>query len=187
MDWCFLASHRAAASSPTTSTLAIALTAAPSDDDDFLRWLYKIDCTSKSTPGHSDPSMPPPPPSHQPATAPSLPTAFTAPTYGGPPPPDVWAQMAKSISSPFATAAAALKPAPADASEADYERGGVFYDKFQLGALQGFAHAPTLAGVPVIWAWFHYSKTIKCPNGQRARRGKSKYPSSAGSTSPTLP
>lgn len=62
MDWCFLAAHRVAASSPTTSTLAIALTAAPSDNDDFLRWLYKIDCTAKSTLGHSDPSIPPPRP-----------------------------------------------------------------------------------------------------------------------------
>lgn len=159
MDWCFLASHRAAASSPTTSTLAIALAAAPSDDDDFLRWLYKIDCTAQSAQGYNDPSLPPPP--HPPATAQSLPTALHAPASGGPPPPDVWAQMAKSISSSFATAAAALKPAPADVSEADYERGGVFYDKFQLAVLQGFAHAPTLAGVPVIWVWFQYSKTME--------------------------
>lgn len=174
MDWCFFAAHRAAKSTPTTSMLAISLQTAPSDDDDFLRWLYKIDCTKEVHIATTSAPAPLPAPqaaTAQAATARLVPSA-TAPQWlqSGPPPPDVWERMAKSISNSFATAAAALQPPPADPSDAEYERGGVDYDSYQLAILQGFSHAPDITGVPVIWAHFQYSKNIETHKDNLRRR-----------------
>ena len=163
MDWCFYASHRAAKSTPSTSMLAITLQAAPSDDDDFLRWLYKIDSTNDATAPASTTASAAAPLSMPPTTKGKA-VAFAATTGNtptNPPPPDVWTQMAKSISTSFATAAASLKPPPSDPGEAEYERGGVNYDKFQMAVVQGFAQASDLTGVLVLWALFQYTKNIE--------------------------
>lgn len=165
MDWCFMAAHRAAANAPTTSMLAIMLPAAPSDDDDFLRWLYKVDCTSAQA---STAQAPPPLPTAPPPAAAASRTATPAPT--GPPGQDVWDRMAKSISSSFASAAAALKPASADPDDTAYESGGTPFDKFQIAALQGFAHAPDITGVPVIWALFQSTKVMEAHKDNIRRR-----------------
>lgn len=153
MDWCVVATQTAKASTPTTSMLAITFQTAPTDDDTFLRWLYKIDRTGDSSPlppGAVGPPQPPQPP----AGAPPHPT--------GAPAPDVWAQMAKSISSSFATAAAAMKPATTDDDpNASYEFGGKLYDKFQMATVKGFAHVYDLADVPAIWALFQYTKHLE--------------------------
>lgn len=165
MDWCFMAAHRAAVGTPTTSMLAIVLPAAPSDDDDFLRWLYKVDGTRP----HETPGKTAPPPMANPAPAASQQMAPTA-TTSAPPGPDVWERMAKSISSSFASAAAALKPALTDPDDTSYESGGLPYDKFQLATLQGFAHAPDIGGVPVIWALFQQTKLMETHKDNIRRR-----------------
>ena len=165
MDWCFMASHRTAAGTPTTSMLAISLPAAPSDDDDFLRWLYKIDCTR----GHVAPM----PPAALPiaTAAPTAPSKATTPApLPAPPAPDIWEQMAKNISSSFASAAAALKPPPADPDDAAYESGGRPYDQFQLATVKGFAHVHDLPGVPLIWALFQYTKNKETHKDNIRRR-----------------
>lgn len=168
MDWCFLASHRSAASTPTTSVLAMALSTAPADDDDFLRWLYKIDCTNQL--GTTTPTSAPLP--QVPQATKSVIVSAPPGSHGGPPPPDVWTQMAQSISSSFATAAAALKPPSTDPLDREYERGGVNYDKFQMAIIQGFAHAPSIHGVPVIWALFQSSKNLETHKDTLRRRMK---------------
>jgi hypothetical protein len=161
-DWCFMASHRGAKTTPTTSMLAISLPAAPSDDDDFLRWLYKIDCTGGATAAAAPRAAPILSTPHQPPAGRAVAFApTTAPTPTGPPPPDVWTQMAQSISTSFATAAAAMKPPPSDPTDTEYERGGVNYDKFQLAIIKGFAHTADITGVPVIWALFQYTKNLE--------------------------
>ena len=125
MDWCFRAAHRAAANTPTTSMLAISMEAAPSDDDDFLRWLYKVDCTSGDAPtaptfaaGASETTT-----TAKGTTATTAATASQRMARGAIstntttlPDPDVWERMATSISNSFASAAAALKPPPTEHS-----------------------------------------------------------------------
>ena len=46
------------------------------------------------------------------------------------------------------------------AQASNYEEGGKFYDSYQLAILQGFAHTPTVAGVPPIWALFQHTKHV---------------------------
>ena len=174
MDWCFFAAHRAAKTTPTTSMLAITLSAAPADDDEFLRWLYKIDCTEGPRASSNRASVSPTqasqvgnavtivPPPQGATTAPSAP-------MGGPPPPDIWAQMATTISTSFAQAAAAMKPPP-DPSDTVSERGGVEYDPFQMAIIQGFAHAPDITGVPVLWGLFQYTKNLETHKDNLRRR-----------------
>lgn len=163
-DWCFMASHRTAIGAPTTSMLAISLPAAPSDDDDFLRWLYKVDCT------RSDAAVGGPTATSQapPIAVAAAPPVMTAPP--GPPGPDVWEQMAKNISSSFATAAAALKPAPTNPDDESYESGGRPFDKFQMATIQGFAHVTDITGVPLIWALFQYTKNMETHKDNIRRR-----------------
>ena len=173
MDWCFYATHRAAKSTPTTSMLAITLQAAPSDDDDFLRWLYRIDRTSGTivAPTYMSTATGPSPQMPNPTTGKAV--AFAPPpgrTPSGPPPPDVWTQMAQNISTSFATAAANFKPQLSDPAHVDYERGGVHYDKFQLAMVQGYAHAADITGVPVLWALFQYTKNIETHKDNLRRR-----------------
>lgn len=160
MDWCFLVAHRTAAASPTTSVLAISLQAAPSDDDHFLRWLYKIDSTRDGEHSTGSVAVQAAGPA---AAAPAYQKgAAVAPPPQSAPTPDVWAQMAKTISTSFATAAAALKTPTTDASGAlEESSGGVEYDKFQIAALQGFLHAHYITGVPIIWAMFQQTKNIE--------------------------
>lgn len=151
MDWCLVATQTTKASTPTTSMIAISPTMAPSDDDAFLRWLSKIDRTKKddmTTQAHAT-SHPLPPPA-QPSQA-----------AHGPPPADVWKQMAKSISTSFASAAAAMKPSSADDADTSYELGGRLYDKFQMATVKGFAHVYDLGDVPAIWALFQYTKHLE--------------------------
>ena len=172
MDWCFMAAHRAAAGTPTTSMLAISLPAAPSDDDDFLRWLFKVDCTrtaasTQPTPSAAHPLAPPAPA----ATARHATiAATTSATTTAPPGPDVWDRMARSITNSFASAAAALKPPPADPDDTSYESGGLPYDSFQLATLKGFAHVPDITGVPLIWALFQYTKNMETHKDNIRRR-----------------
>lgn len=174
MDWCFRAAHRAAANTPTTSMLAISMEAAPSDDDDFLRWLYKVDCTNGDGPtvpsfaaGASGPTA-----SAKTAgtTTQRLAPLATPTTTTTLPAPDVWERMATSISNSFASAAAALKPPPMEHGGDSYEVGGLPYDKFQMAALQGFSHAPDITGVPVIWALFQYTKNLDTHKDNIKRR-----------------
>lgn len=147
MDWCLVATQTAKATTPTTSMLAIPLQTAPADDDNFVRWLDKIDRTKSE-------ALPNPG-----ATAQVGPTVTV--TAQGPPQADVWTQMAKNISTSFATAAAAMKPAPVDDPDTSYEFGGRLYDKFQLAIIKGFAHVHAIADVPAIWAMFQYTKHLE--------------------------
>ena len=150
MDWCLVATQTPKATTPTTSILAIPLQTAPADDESFVRWLQKIDRTkSDSLQPHS--VVPPPVGS----------VALAQQHAAGPPPVDVWTQMAKNISSSFATAAAAMKPPPPKDSETSYELGGRLYDKFQMAMVKGFAHVHDLADVPSIWALFQYTKHLE--------------------------
>ena len=173
MDWCFFAAHRAAKTTPTTSMLAIALSAAPADDDEFLRWLYKIDCTEEPR-AYSNRAATPPVQTSQAVTAVSVvphqsTTKPTTAPANGPPPPDIWAQMASTISTSFANAAAAMKP-PSDPSDTVSDRGGTEYDQFQMAIIQGFAHAPTINGVPVLWGLFQYTKNLETHKDNLRRR-----------------
>ena len=134
MDWCFRAAHRAAAATPTTSLLAISLETAPSDDEDFLRWLYKIDCTQDApavmavTSGAVAPTTMA---AVAPPTTPRGVSIAAAHTTTMPPGPDVWERMAASISSSFASAAAALKPPPADPIDGAYDTGACHTTSFK--------------------------------------------------------
>lgn len=161
MDWCMVAAHRAA--TPTTSMIATTLDMAPADDDEFLRWLNKIDVTAtRSTHGAAPPGAlqlgqpaSTPPATTRVAHNPVVPTLPTAdPTQV------MLTRMAESISKSFATAAAAMKPSRDDAG-ASYEDGGLQYDEFQLAVIQGFAHVEDITGVPIIWALFQYSKNLE--------------------------
>lgn len=170
MDWCFMAAHRAAVSTPTTSMLAISLPAAPSDDDDFLRWIYKVDCTAQATTMTAAPTT-----THPSAAMANMTSLKTATTTQGapaaaPPGKDIWEQMAKSISSSFASAAAALKPTPPDHDEDSYESGGRPYDKFQMAIVKGFCHVYDIAQVPLIWALFQYTKNLETHKDNIRRR-----------------
>ena len=150
MDWCLVATQTSKAAAPTTSILAIPLQTAPADDETFVRWLYKIDRTKAD--------------SQQPQPAPQTQVAQQAAVMqppAGPPPVDVWTQMAKSISTSFASAAAAMKPPPADDPDTSYELGGRLYDKFQMAMVKGFAHVHDIADVPSIWALFQYTKHLE--------------------------
>ena len=152
MDWCLVATQTTKALAPTTSILAISLQTAPSDDDNFLRWLYKIDRT-RSDEGTKQ---------SQQASQTVVPTAGPlGPTVPPPPTADVWAKMAQSISTSFASAAAAIKPPPSDDPDTAYEFGGKLYDKFQMAAVKGFAHVHDLGDVPSIWALFQYTKHLE--------------------------
>ena len=146
MDWCIVATQTAAAASPTTSMLALNLPTAPSDDEAFVRWLYKIDRTRTSEGGGHDAT------DHGRVSASTvLPT--TTPVAGAPatssvpmPAQDVWERMATNISSSFASAAAAWKPPQTEDADITCDTGGRNYDKFQMAVVQGFAHAPSLDG-----------------------------------------
>jgi hypothetical protein len=151
MDWCLVATQTAKASAPTTSMLAISPTMAPTDDDAFIRWLYRVDRTKVSE-GNTQ---------VQTLIQPSLPQGPAAQAAPGPPPADVWKQMAKSISTSFASAAAAMKPPATDEGDTSYELGGRLYDKFQMATVKGFAHVYDLADVPAIWALFQYTKHLE--------------------------
>jgi hypothetical protein len=121
MDWCLVAMQTTKASTPTTSMLAISPTMAPLDDDAFLRWLYKIDRTRVDVTNMQAHAL----------TYPLPPPAHAAQAATGPPPADVWKQMAKSLSTSFASAAAAMKSSTVDDADTSYELGGRLYDKFQ--------------------------------------------------------
>ena len=148
MDWCLVATQTAKATAPTTSLLAIPLQTAPADDDNFVRWLDKIDRTKSD--GSSRPG----------GTAPAAPAVAAASTLG-PPPADVWTQMARNISTSFAAAAAAMKPLTVDDPDTSYELGGRLYDKFQMAIVKGFTHVHNIADVPAIWALFQYTKHLE--------------------------
>lgn len=158
MDWCIAATQAAKASALSTSILAIVLATAPSDDDTFLRWLYKVDHTKSTTAGQPTGSTAPPLVHAGPTT-----TAAPQPHPANPPPADVWTQMAKSITSSFASAAAAIKPPASEDSGTSYEFGGRLYDKFQMAAVQGFAHVADVSQLPAIWGLFQYTKHLVVP------------------------
>ena len=132
MDWCVVATQTTKSSTPTTSILAISLQTAPPNNDNFLRWLYKIDRTrTDEVIVQSQPAGP----------SRSLPIAGPPPSAGPPPPSaDVWEKMAQSISTSFTSAEAAIKPPTSDDPDTAYEFGGKLYDKFQMAAVKGFAH-----------------------------------------------
>lgn len=169
-EWCIVAAHCVAPTAPTTSMMSTVLPTAPSDDDDFLRWLYKIDGTRPDTnrvlsaprAGAKGMAMNLQNNTVPTNTAPSPAGLHMPSAAAGPPGPDIWAQMAKNISSSlstsFASAAAAFKP-PVDPGDVS-ENGGVLYDKFQMAIVQGFAHVPDITGVPSLWAQFQYTKNI---------------------------
>jgi hypothetical protein len=74
-----------------------------------------------------------------------------------PPPANMWAQFAATLSQGLA--AAMQLAATAAANEViSYDKGGKYYDKFQLAVLQGFSHLPDLSGVQQIWALFQFTK-----------------------------
>lgn len=147
LDWCIVAAHSTAAS-PATSILSVTLETAPGDEEDFLRWLQKIDVTTE-LPSTTQRPAKQIAPNALPVAPPPLPA----------PPEDIWKSMAESISKSFATAAAAIKP-PTDDSGTSYEDGGLKYDEFQLAIVQGFAHVDNIMEVPIIWALFQYTKNI---------------------------
>ena len=168
MDWCVMATQTATAANPTTSMLATSLTAAPTDDEAFLQWLYKIDHTNNH--GYTEPLRHPTPTTTTPAL-PLLPTQGQPHNLpGGAPTIDVWKQMAKDISTSFASAAAAIKTHAADDADTSYESGGKTYDKFQMAAIQGFANVPNINGVPYIWALFQYTKDLETHKNNIKRR-----------------
>ena len=170
MDWCIVATKTAAATSPTTSLLSLSLPTAPSDDDGFLRWLYKIDRTSVGDTEQNDgvgPGLAAQHHGHPPAATVAPPTSTTTAQV---PTPDVWEQMAKNISSSFASAAAAWKPPQTDDADVSYESGGRNYDGFQMAMIKGFAHVPEIAEVPALWALFQYTKHLETHKSNLRRK-----------------
>ena len=149
-NWCITAAHRATA--PTTSILALTLETAPSDDDDFLYWLNKINVTSAPPTATAQPLLP------TTTAAPPTPQPIMASPAVAQPTQDLFKKMAESITK-FATAAASMKQPVVDAN-ASYEDGGLGYDEFQMAVIQGFAHVDDITGVPIIWALFQYTKNL---------------------------
>lgn len=154
-DWCIVATQATKASAITTSILAVVLQTAPTDDDSFLRWLYKVDRTQTGGATYPPPTTTLNPPAQRGMTA-----AIAAP-LPAPPSADVWTQMANSISSSFASAAASLKPPSVEDADTSYELGGRLYDKFQMAAVRGFAHVAEVTDLPAIWALFQYTKHLE--------------------------
>ena len=129
----------------TTSILAFTMEAAVSGDVLFHRWVKR----------HLDGMLGPP------AEAQPIPLAMfhNPPPQQPAPPPDVWAQMAQGL----ANVAAAMHP-PLPQQHANqpvaYDEGGKVYDPYQLTILQGFSHAPTMAGIQPIWSLFQATKHL---------------------------
>lgn len=163
-NWCMVAAHRSA--SPTTSVLATTLEMAPGDDDDFLRWLQTVDVTKSHGTAAAAAATPAAGTTGIAATGPA--GAAATCTIQPPPPPDVWTQMAQSISKSFATAAAAMRPDSDPRSS--FENGGSKYDEFQMAIIQGFAHVEDITGVPIIWALFQYTKSLDTHKDNVKRR-----------------
>ena len=174
LDWCIAACHHD--TSVSNSILAIAMHAAPVDDDVLSEWLRRrLDNTlgilaTRAVPVNTAPPQPqvqlqPPTPrapmqrplGNPPVTWPPNTAASQLPT----PPPDVWAQVAAQLSQGMANIAAAMNTPtshfPADPSMS-YEEGGKHYDKYQLAIIKGFAHTHLLNEVPTIWPMFQHTK-----------------------------
>lgn len=145
LDWCLMAAHTTAP--PATSVIAVTLETAPSDDDNFIRWLQKIDVTTTHL-------------STMPATPKPTAGGNTAVAPTAPPSQDVWKSMAETISKSFVSAASAMKTTTDDEG-ASYEDGGLKYDEFQMAVIQGFAHVDDITGVPILWAMFQYTKNLE--------------------------
>jgi hypothetical protein len=145
LDWCIVASTHVD-NILHSSILATSMDAMVMSDDVFHRW---VQCRLDSTLGIMPPNPPPPIP---------------APSAGHTAPLDVWTQVAANLTQSIVNAASAMNPvAPAavvHAQASNYEEGGKFYDSYQLAILQGFAHTPTVTGVPPIWALFQHTKHI---------------------------
>ena len=163
LNWCVVASHRHSA--PTTSVLAVQMETAPMDDDDFLRWIQRIDRT-----GGGQAVPPPTPHTRATATAPVSVAIPQAPAVAAPSTDDMFKKMAESISKSFATAAASLHAPSHDAGGPSSENGGQKYDEFQMAVVMGFAHVDDIAGVPIIWALFQYSNKLDIHKDTLKRR-----------------
>ena len=158
LNWCIVASHRSA---PTTSVLAVQMETAPTDDDEFLRWIQRIDKTGRGQTG-------PPAPTSLAVASSATPQAVAA--AAAPSTDDMFKKMAESISKSFATAAASLQAPPPDVSGSGFENGGQKYDEFQMAVVMGFAHVDDIAGVPIIWALFQYSNKLDIHKDTLKRR-----------------
>jgi hypothetical protein len=76
-------------------------------------------------------------------------------------PPNMWAQFAANLTQGLAVAmqpmASALAATAGGVSTA-YDKGGRFYDKYQLPVVQGFTHVHNIGGIQQIWALFQSTK-----------------------------
>lgn len=160
INWCIVASHRHA--TPTTSVLAVQMETAPTDDDEFLRWIQRIDKTGG---GHTGP-----PPSRAASTPLVSVAAPQTAAVAAPSTDDMFKRMAESISKSFATAAASLQAPSHDVTGTGSENGGQKYDEFQMAVVMGFAHVDDIAGVPIIWALFQYSNKLDIHKDTLKRR-----------------
>ena len=149
-DWCITASMHID-NNPLTSTLATAMDAVVTSNEVFHRWTQR---RLESTLGNS----------HRPTITAAAPPIVPPQLVSTAPSGDMWAQVAANLTQSIVNAASALNPTPTPATTTsqatNYEEGGKFYDAYQLAVLQGFAHSPTVAGVPPIWALFQHTKHI---------------------------
>ena len=184
-DWCIAASHDDATSAANSSIMSIPFNPAPWYDNVFAQWaeacldkhLKLGDPASSPRTGESpsDPAMLTPPPNRNARGSQQQPPPFFPSGYPPHPlhnttvppvaaPPDLWAQIAASLSQGIASVAASLHPQQPATSSLDpatlYDQGGRDYDEFQVAILRGFSHSYNISDIPPVWQLFQYTKQV---------------------------